>query len=437
MLYYVHSFPSEGLGHAGTTEEDRDKRDEMTHVQQYLAWLERHRTRDVIKLVTGVRGCGKSSLLDAYADYLKEHEVPAANILRINLEHPESRRLHTPEDLMDYVDEHAAAAGITHLLLDEIHELEEFDVALGGLFALKRYNVIATCSNNRPVSERFGEYLSGMYVHAEMTPTPFRELPAGRNATFEQRLDDYLRFGALPYTFKLRASPRDAEIYLGGLWNTILVKDILSRNRMADSRLVERLLERIYFRLGEGESLRKIGADAVMDGRETAPNTVESYLQALDESMLVRRAFKYDVFMGELAKSGYRFFLADLALGRNRYGNFPGAEANAIRNLIFLELIQRGGAVHCGRYDGVDFDFVVRRDGRLHCWQYVPMVVKDRIPTPALAAFKRMPRDIPKTIIVRQHLPKRQPPGMDVVTLEDFLMAPTRGQATPPQEGSR
>ena len=398
----------------------------MTQEEQMLAWLQRHREHDVIKLITGVRGCGKSAILNSYHAYLLANGVPKNQVLQINLEHPEIRHLHTPEELMDFIDSHVPSGVRVHLLLDEIHELQEFDVALGGLFALKNFDIVATCSNKRPISDRFREYLSGKFVHVEMTSTPFREIPARKNLSFERRLEDYLLFGTLPYTFKLRDSLADTEVYLSGLWNTILVKDILSRSRMADSRLVERLLERIYVHLGEVESLRKLGADATIEGREAAPNTVESYLQALDESMLVRRVMKYDIFLGELAKSGYCFYLSDLALGRTRYGKFPGIEANAIRNLIYLELCARGGAVHCGRYDGTDFDFVTLNGNRPHCWQYAPELVGDRIPTPILSPLKRIPRDIPKTIITRSKLPYRLPSDMDVITLEQFLMsAPT------------
>ncbi len=306
----------------------------MTRAEQMLGWLERHRDLDMIKIVTGVRGCGKSTLLAKFAERLQTTGVTADHIIRVDLEHPGNRHLHTPEDLIDFVEAQTPAHGKVYLLLDEICELQEFDAALGSLFALKRYDILAVCSNRRPISDRFGEYLSGRFVATEMPPPAFGELPARPRDTFGQRVGNALQFGALPYTFSLRNSPRDVEIYLNGLWNTILVKDILTRNRMADSRFAERLLERIYDRLGETESLRKISADATIEGHEAAPNTVLSYIAALDESMLVRRIAKYDVFLGETAKGGYRFYLADPALGRARYGDFPGDPANAVRNLI-------------------------------------------------------------------------------------------------------
>jgi len=386
-----------------------------------LAWLNRHRDQDVIKIVTGVRGCGKSYLLDRYTEELVVSGVPRNAVLRFDFEHPLHRHLHTPEDLMDLVDAQAPADGRVYILLDEICELQEFDAALGGLFAIKRFDIVATCSNRRPMSERFREYLSGSFVHVEMMTPSFLEIPIDADTPFERRLGDCLRYGALPYTSRLRDSPLDAAVYLGGLWNTILVKDILTRNRMSDSRFTERLLERIYDHLGETESLRKIAADATIDGHEAAPNTVLSYIEALDESMLVRRVPKFDAFLGETAKGGYRFYLADFALGRNRYGDFPGDPTNALRNLIFLELIGRGGAVSCGRYDGDDFDFVVVRDGQTHCFQFAPVVVNGHVPAAVLGPFKRMPRDIPKTVIVRGVLPRKRPPDIEFVTLEQFL----------------
>jgi len=393
----------------------------MTRLEQMLAWLLRHCDRDVIKIITGVRGCGKSYLLERYAERLVASGVARDHVLHVNFEHPLNRHLHTPEDLMDLVDGRIPRDGRVYLMLDEICELQEFDVALGGLFANKRLDIVVTCSNRRPLSERFREYLSGRYVHAEMMTPPFREIPARRDATFEQRLADCLLYGALPYSFGLRDSKPDSAVYLCGLWNTILVKDILTRNRMADSRFTERLLERIYDHLGESESLRKIAANATIEGREAAPNTVLSYIEALDESMLVRRVPKFDAFLGETAKGGYRFYLADFALGRTRYGDFPGDPSNVLRNLIFLELIGRGGTVSIGRYDGDDFDFVVIQNGKPHCWQFAPILVNGRVPTAVLAPFRRMPRDIPKTVITRGALPQKRPNDIEFITLEQFL----------------
>ena len=401
----------------------------MTCLEEILSWLKRHRDHDVIKIITGVRGCGKSTLLGAYGEYLLGEGVPGENIIQIDLEQPRHRQLRTPEALWEYVDSKSPIEGRVYLLLDEIHELVEFDAALGGLFALKRYDIVATCSNQRPVSDHFRKYLSDKFVKREMAPLPFREIPAHHGASFEKRLKDYLQNGSLPYALSLWETPHDAEIYLRGLWNTILVKDLLSRNRVSDSLLVERLLERIYDRIGEVESLRKIGADATIEGHEAAPNTIETYLQAIDESMLARRVYRYDLCSGDTSKSGYRFYLSDLALARSRYGDFPGNPDNAIRNLIYLELCMRGGDVRCGRYDGDDFDFAVLDGEHVHCWQYAPEVVNGRVPTPMLSALKRVPQDVPKTIITRGELPKRTMPGFEFITLENFLLG--TGSTTP------
>ncbi len=387
-----------------------------------LAWLQRYRDHDVIKLITGVRGCGKSTLLNAYRSRLLAEGVAEKRIIMLNLEAPQHRNIRAPEDLLDYITSKAPANQRFYLLLDEIHELHGFDIALGSLFALKHFDIVATCSNKSPVSNHFNAYLSGRFVHVEMTTPPFCEIPARRNGTFERRLEDYRHFGALPYMFRLRDDPQAAGNYLTGLWNTILVKDILSRNRIADSQLIERLLERIYEHTGEIESLRKLGAHATVDGREAAPNTIETYLQAIDESMLVRRVLKFDAFTGEAVKSGYCFYWADLALGHNRYGDFPGAQTNIARNLIYLELCARGGTVRCGRYDKADFDFVVVDKNDFHCWQYAPELMGDRLPTCITSPFRRIPRNIPKTVITRHHLPQRLPVGVEAITLEQFLM---------------
>ncbi len=407
----------------------------MTRMEQMLNWLERHRDRDVIKIITGVRGCGKSTLLGEFAKRLQTTGVAEDHIIRIDFEHSDNRHLHTPEDLLAYIKGQTPASGKVYLLLDEICELQEFDVALERLFALKHYDIVAVSSNRHPISNPCGKHLTGHFIHAEMLTPSFRERPDGENIPFEQRLDDCLRLGDLPYTFPLRDAPQRADIYLSGLWNTILVKDIFTRNRMVDPRFAERLLEHIYDHLGETESLRKISADATIEGHEPAPNTVLSYIEALDESMLVHRVPRYDVFLGETTKGGYRFYLADLALGRARYGNLPRDPANAVRNLIYLELLGRGGTVYCGRYDKDDFDFVIIRDGHVHCWQFAPETTNGRIPAAVLRPFKHMPRDIQKTVITRGEIPQKPLNGISFITLEQFLTgeshAPWRHESVP------
>lgn len=399
-----------------------------TRIEQVLAFFGRHRESRHIKLITGMRGCGKSHAISVWIERLKLDGVKPENILYYDLEEPKNRNLHETEKLLDVIDAHDAGKdGKLYVILDEVCELHEFEAVIGVLHALSHIDLTLTCSNQRPISERFREYLSGRCVYMEMMTPSFAEVPLPKRTSFEARLMHVLAFGTLPYLNSFRNRPADLEerarVYLQGLWNTILVKDILSRNRLADSRLTEKLLGRIYEHLGEGESLRKIGADATIEGREASPNTVESYIDALDESLLVKKLPKFDAFTGETLKAGYRFYLGDLALGARRYGEFPGDPTNALRNLIALELAGRGGKVCCGRYDGSDFDFVVVRKDKYSCWQFAPDIVDDAVPTPVIAPLRRVPDDVPRTVIVRRDIPKRRTKGLEYVTLERFLMA--------------
>ena len=395
----------------------------MTRLEEMLAWLESARDRDAIKIVTGVRGCGKSHLLTCYVERLLAAGVPRANILTFNFEHPTRQRIHTPEELLQYIDAMVPPEGRVYLLLDEIFELREFEVALGVLFGMKRLDIVATCSKTRPLTGRFREYLDGKYLHREMLLPSFAEFPMSRRQPFRKRLSAYFRFGAMPYTFGLHSDLTRLHLYLEGLWNTILVKDILTRNRLADSRLTERLLEYVFSHLGESTSLRKVAAEAKIEGHEAAPNTVESYLTACDESMLVRKIPKMDVFTGEMLKVGYRFYLADLAIGGNRFGVAKVSAEMALRNLVFQELRGEQDQVYCGRCDGLDFDFVTKQGSKCRCWHYLHNLEKDEVPRSLQKLLRAIPRETEKTLIVRTQRPQHVPDDVEVLTLEQFLLA--------------
>lgn len=400
----------------------------MSRLGEMLAWLESARDRDAIKIVMGVRGCGKSHLLSAYSDHLLSLGVPRANILAFNFEHPARQRIHTPEDLLKYIDATIPPEGRVYLLMDEIFELRDFEVALGVLFGMKRLDIVATCSNTSPVTGRFRQYLDGKYLHREMLLPSFAEFSLQWRQSFRRRLSAYFRFGAMPYTFGLHSDLTRLHLYLEGLWNTILVKDILMRNRLADSRLTERLLGYVFCHLGESTSLRKVAAEATIEGHEAAPNTVETYLSACNESMLVRKIPKIDVFSGETLKMGYRFYMADLAIGGNRFGVSKVSSEMALRNLIFQELRGRHGPVYGGRCDNNDFDFVTRRGGKCRCWHYLHNLENGQLPRSLMKVLRTIPREMAKTVIVRTDCPLHPPDDVEIMTLEQFLLPPQKGK---------
>lgn len=394
----------------------------MIHANKILTWLKVNNDLDKIKFVIGVRGYGKTTILKEYSEWLSSGGVPKENIIYIDFEHPGKFSIHAPNALMQEIESRLPAEGRVHLLLDEICELQSFNVVLSRLLSCKRYNIIATGSARRPISSRYMEYLDGHFVYKQILPYAFDCIPQYPGKTFDEQLDAALRMGTFPRTFKYRNSPDELRVYLTGLWHTILAKDILSYNRLSDASLAELLLEHIYRHLGETESLRKISADAKISGHAPAPNTVLSYIEAFDESFLLKRLQKYDAFLCEIIKGGYRFYFADIALGYSRYGILPNHPENCVRNIIFLELrTRRIGNVYCGRYDKEDFDFVSVLDGEIHCWHYVPKTTNGRIPAAILGPFKRMPVEIKKTIITRNTIPTKPIPGIEFVTLENFL----------------
>ena len=371
--------------------------DKLIQRPEYLEKLKGFPDRDLIKVVTGLRRSGKSTLFVLFQEYLLCHGVKDEQIIQINFDDP-TYDFKDAKELYDYVMARVAKEGVTYVFLDEVQMVPEFQKAVNGLRLKENIDVYITGSNAYLLSGELATLLSGRYVEIHMLPLSFREYLSGlypeiesaevlrRKVNLEQVFYDYLEYGGLPQTLNYYEErdgvrvPDGARIheYLENIIGTIVYKDVMARHNVTDRALFERVTKFVLDNVGQPISTKKIvdtlnGAGV---GRVSF-YTVESHVQALLECFLIYRADRYDIRGRELLATGYKYFVADTGLRNYLLGRDARRDiGQLIENVVYLELIRRRHEVQVGKYDNLEVDFVTKKQGET-CYYQVSKNVDD------------------------------------------------------------
>ena len=394
--------------------------DRPTYVEHLLKW----RDRDVVKIVTGVRRCGKSTVLRLFRERLLRSGVPGDRIVAFDFEDPDTPDFASWRDVWAQIKPRLKPGKRIYVFLDEVQRVPEFEKLVDGLHARKGIDVYATGSNAWLLSGELATYLSGRYVEIPMHPLSFREYCAAVGATgdYARRYAEYGRFGSFPYVVSLGRDPMLAKDYLDGIYNTVLVKDVLRRKRLSDTGLVDRIARFLFDNVGNVSSLRNIAGALTAGGGKTSANTVEGYVDALCEAFLFRKAPRYDIRGKEILSSGCKYYAADPGLRYRLSGNREGDSGRILENVVYLELLRRSGNVFVGQHDGREVDFVTRDGDEIRYYQ-VAETVRDAATREREYAPLRAIRDHrPKMLLTLDEDPPADFDGIRRVNALDFLL---------------
>jgi len=326
---------------------------------QYLDRLIAFRDKQVIKVVTGIRRCGKSTLFDIYEDHLKAQGVDQSRIIRLNLEHMEHQDIQTPTRLYDYVKERLQPKQMNYVLIDEAQNVPEFQKAVDGLFVRKDCDVYITGSNAHMLSGELATLLSGRYVEVRMLPLSFKEYSGavGGEESAAERFRSYIDGSSFPFTLSL-SDRKDVRDYLDGILDSVLLKDVMARSRVGDVATLRSIARFMFDNIGNMTNANKIANYLTSVGRRTSVNTVESYLTALTDSFILYKAERYDVRGKRHLSSGAKYYLADIGLRTNLLGGRNADTGRILENVVYLELLRRGYDVRVGRVGSAEVDFI-------------------------------------------------------------------------------
>ena len=330
---------------------------------RYLNQLIALKDDGMVKVITGIRRCGKSYLLNKiYKDYLISIGIPQENIIYLDLEDTENSYYWDPIYLNDYVISLASKVdGKAYVFLDEIQQVPEFERAVDSLFLHSNLDIYMTGSNAWFMSGELATLLAGRYVELSMLPLSFREFCTGdANAAKRSPMANfnaYLQQGSFPYTLQFDGRQEDIDVYLDGIYSTIMLKDVAARYRINDVMRLESVFRYLMDNVGSLISIRKIADSLTSLGRKTDSKTIEKYVRGLKDSLIIYEVPRYNIRGKQLLSTLAKYYAVDLGMRNRKLGRRGGDTGHQLENVIYLELLRRHKTVYVGKMDETEVDF--------------------------------------------------------------------------------
>ncbi len=389
----------------------------------YVEELLRFQDKQLIKVITGIRRCGKSTLFDLYIDRLHQKGVEQRQIIRLNLEDPEHHELQTWFQLFEFVKAKLQEDCMNYIFIDEVQNIPEFQKAVDGLFIRKNCDVYVTGSNAYILSGELATLLSGRYVEIKMLPLSFKEYLSA----FESKTDlllkyrSYLENSSFPYALAL-TDKKDIRSYLGGIYDSILVKDILARRKNLDLAQFDSIVRYVFDNIGNLCSSTKIANTMISSGRKISVHTVESYLESLTQSFIIYKANRYDVKGKQYLATGVKYYLCDIGLRYYLLGSKRADAGHILENIVYLELLRRGKEVYVGKVGSTEVDFIAITPEGEEYYQVAYTVEIENTLERELAPLDAIKDHNPKCLLTMDFTPAASHNGIKQMNVLDWLL---------------
>lgn len=350
----------------------------MIKREVYLNKLVDYKDTNLIKIVTGIRRCGKSTMFELFQTYLKENGISNEQIIVINFEDLAFEELLDYKVLYKYIIERLVQGKKNYVFLDEIQVVDQFQKVVDSLYIQKNIDVYVTGSNAYLLSGEIATLLSGRYIEISMMPLSFKEYISAmpEQLDLSKKYARYLVESSFPGALELKTSTKIRE-YLAGIYHTIVLKDIVARKKIQDVTMLESVIRFMFDNVGNLCSFRKIAGAMTSEGRKISANTVESYVQSLVDSFVMYRVSRYDIKGKQYLTIGDKYYLSDIGLRNYLLGKKPMHMGHILENIVFLELIRRGNEVYVGKIGTTEVDFITNNENGIEYYQ-VSLSVREK-----------------------------------------------------------
>ena len=388
--------------------------------RQYLEKLKKTQGTQIIKVITGVRRCGKSTLLAQFQEELLNSGVDGSQIISVNFEDIANTHLLDYMKLYNYLLARLQSGKMTYVFLDEIQNVQEFQRAVDSLYIQPDVDVYLTGSNAGLLSGELATLLSGRFIEINMLPLSYAEYHELIGGDRRDTWNSYYRRGGFPFA----ATIQDDEIwhdYLLGIYHTVLLKDIVARKGISDVTVLESVAGFLFDNIGSIVSSKRIADSLTSNGRKTTSNTVENYINALTEAFILYRAGRYNIKGKQHLKSLEKYYLVDISLRRMLLGDSAADVGYILENIIYLELIRRGFQVKIGKVGDLEIDFIAFKGSDRRYYQVAASVLDPVTFAREIAPLKAVKDNYPKSIISLDQLPM-EAEGIRQINMIDFLL---------------
>lgn len=398
----------------------------MKNRDQYLNQLIALKDKSMIKIITGVRRCGKSTLLDLFEEHLHSAGVKPESIVRMNFESLEFDDIRDYKALNEYVTRKIITDSKTYILLDEVQTVDEWERAINSLRLNKHLDIYITGSNSKLLASELSSLLSGRYIELHMFPLSFKEFLDFNDYDIMGDLQGYFNLyiahGGLPGLTELRDQEPAISPFLNGIYNTIIMKDVIQRNEVRDPALLESVVRFMAGNVGNLVSSKRISDYLTSAGRKTSSETIDNYLRMLENAYVLYRCGRYDLKGKQRLKIQGKYYFVDTGIRGELVGQRGQDYGYVLENIVYFELRRRGFEVAVGSLPGQEVDFVATKPKKTVYYQVTATMLAEETRERELRPLRAISDNYEKVVLSMDRTPMTDYDGIQGVNLLDFLI---------------
>ncbi|MDR2581589.1 MAG: ATP-binding protein [Fibromonadaceae bacterium] len=397
--------------------------------ERYLKTLLDYKDKKVVKIITGIRRCGKSAMLSIFANEL-EKMVPKKQIIEINFESMKFKNITNHEELYLYVAKRIPARKKTYLLFDEIQMIEKWERAVNSFLVDFNVDIYITGSNAYLLSSELSTLISGRYVEIKMLPLSFKEFLSFNDFDSTLAMEDkfllYVKYGGMPAVADYNFNEKMIYEMLEGVYSTVIVKDIMQRNKITDSTLLKKMTDFLAHSIGSINSINSISNFLVSNKEaehKSAPNkTIESYITALQNAFVFYELKRYDVKGKSLLKTLGKNYIVDIGIRNMLLGYRDAERGHILENIVFLELLRRGYKIHIGKFLNFEIDFIAETPKEKIYFQVSESLIDKSVFEREITPLKSIKDNHKKVILSQDKNFINSYEGIQIKNVIDFLL---------------
>jgi len=396
----------------------------MIQREEYLNKLIAFKDKQLIKVVTGIRRCGKSTLFELFKEYLLKSKISAKQIISINFDDTLYDDLTDYKKLLNYINSKIIPNKKNYIFLDEIQNVDKFQKAVSSLYLKPNVDIYITGSNAYLLSGELATLLSGRYIEIKMLPLSFKEYMScfQEQTDLTRKFRMYMQQGSFPYILEFKENQQHINDYLSSIYNAVVLKDIISRKKINDVGMLESIIKFMFDNVGNILSSKSISDTMTSAGRKIAPQTVENYLTAMIDSFILYKVNRYDILGKQYLKTAEKYYVTDLGLQRFVLGSKKQDFGRNLENIVYLELLRRNYEIYIGKIYSNEVDFIAIKNGITQYYQVAETVKDEKTLKRELKSLENIKDNNQKFLITADEKPLTTHNGIQQINVIDWLL---------------